>query len=52
MKLWDTNAMKVVQTFELRQAVYTHNMTAGHTLVAVATHARNITLCDLKVEIG
>ncbi|KAI8357428.1 DNA excision repair protein ckn1 [Mortierella sp. GBAus27b] len=50
IKAWDTNAMEVATTFDLKNKVYSHAMSskATHGLIATASADPRIRLCDLK----
>eukprot|EP01134_Creolimax_fragrantissima_P000496 CFRG0496T1 len=51
LKVWDTNMMECVTTFDLKEKIFTHTMpttATGHCLIATATDDGNIRLCDMR----
>ena len=51
LKVWDTNALQVVESFQLEGIVYHHQMPKNarkHCLVATACEDSRVYLCDLK----
>ena len=51
LKVWDTNALQVVENFQLEGMVYHHQMPKNarkHCLVATACEDSRVYLCDLK----
>lgn len=51
LKVWDTNALEVVENFQLEGMVYHHQMPKSarkHCLVATACEDSRVYLCDLK----
>ncbi|KNC81408.1 hypothetical protein SARC_06272 [Sphaeroforma arctica JP610] len=51
LKVWDTNAMECVTTFDLKDRVFTHALptnATGHCLMATATAGSSIRLCDMR----
>ncbi|KAI8817947.1 WD40-repeat-containing domain protein [Fimicolochytrium jonesii] len=51
VKVWDTNAMQSVCTFDIEQRVYATDMSmisTTHNLIATGTSDQNVRLCDLR----
>ena len=51
LRVWDTNALEVVENFQLEGIVYQHQMPVNarkHCLVATACEDSRVYLCDLK----
>lgn len=51
LRVWDTNALQVVENFQLKGIIYHHQMPVNvrkHCLVATACEDSRVYLCDLK----